>query len=61
MKRGDRVLVTVQLWATVNSQTNEREPSGNWWVQIDGVIGLTAIHEDEITPTGDQDGSQCSG
>lgn len=55
MKYGDRVMVTVQVPATINAPTNDREPSGNWWVLVDGCVGLTMIHEDDIAPEGETD------
>lgn len=44
IKRGDRALIPV----TVNAPTNEHDPSGSWWVEIDSCVGLTAVHEDVV-------------
>lgn len=44
-KRGDRVLV----WGTLNSPTNERTPSGLWWVNVDGHAGCVAVQECDMT------------
>lgn len=50
IRRGDRVLV----WATVNSPTNERTPSGLWWVNVDGNGGCVAVQEyDMVVPPGE--------
>ena len=40
-KPGDRILIR----ATLNAPTNEREPSGLWWAQVDGEIHLIAVDE----------------
>jgi len=44
IQRGDRVLV----WATVREPTNQNEPSGLWWVQVDGRATSVAIHQDQM-------------
>lgn len=44
MKYGDHILVR----GIIKGATNEKEPSGYWWVSIEGNGGLTAVHESEI-------------
>jgi hypothetical protein len=44
IERGQRVLV----WATVQDPTTFREPSGMWWVAVDGCSGYVALHEDAM-------------
>jgi hypothetical protein len=41
MQHGDHVLIR----AIVKGETNEKEPSGHWWVEIEGCLGLTAVPE----------------
>lgn len=40
-KRGDRVLIP----AMISAPTNEREPNGRWWVEIDGLLHAVAVDE----------------
>lgn len=50
LDRGQRVMVM----ATINAPTNHREPTGRWWVQLDGHIGLTAVHQDAMVVPDDE-------
>ena len=46
IERGQRVLV----WATVREPS---QPSGMWWIQLDGHTGSIAVHQDAmVTPQG---------
>ena len=47
-KYGDEVMVPVLVPALLKGQTNEREPTGNWWVLLHGENGLRAVHENEF-------------
>lgn len=47
-KYGDRVLVSIVVQGALKGQTNERSPTGNWWVEIDGRLGLTAFNECDL-------------
>lgn len=59
-KRSDRVMVTIRVPGTLNAETNEKNPSGKWWVQIDGRISLTAIDEREMSHIGGAPGEEAT-
>ena len=47
IERGQRVLV----WATVREPS---QPSGMWWIQLDGHVGKIAVHRDTmVVPHGE--------
>ena len=48
-KRGDRVIVSVQVIATLNAPTNKNAPTGNWWVNLDGEVHLRSFNEGDFT------------
>lgn len=47
-KSGDRVMIAVLVPATLSGLTNQNSPTGNWWVLLDGEVGLRGVHEDEF-------------
>lgn len=54
-KYGDRIVVAVMVRGVLKGQTNEQAPVGlsprQWWVQLDGEIGLRAVQEDAFITT----------
>lgn len=47
-KRGDHVQFGSET-GTLNAPTNEKNPTGLWWVEIPGEAGLRAVDEDMFT------------
>jgi hypothetical protein len=48
MKYGDQVILRIPVKATIKGAINERDPTGSWWVQVHGEIGLRVVHESDL-------------